>query len=143
MTLCKYCEGIDPDAIQEVRRRLGHDERARVHHDLQPYHLMRLSAQNGCSGCRFFLDVLAQESIKVRDNFRILGGLGFNDADFPQRHQRIWIETPFRLAIDGIDGIPSFFGPLGFDLDICLVQGAVYPAIYADSLNPGLIPQIR
>lgn len=123
MPLCKYCEGIDPDTIHDEKK--GHEERPRVDYELQPWHLMRLSAQKGCSGCQFFLDVLSQRARKFHDLFRQLGLVPNHvqaTDDLLQRDQRIWIQAPFRLITMGIIGIPL---PMTFDLDVCLVQGAV------------------
>lgn len=108
MGLCKYCESIDPDVVWE-RKTEGPDDFTRVNHDLQSSHSMWLSAQNGCSGCRFFLDVLRRETeagdTKVMESFL-------------QQDQRVWIESPFSLVtyIAGDEAAVT--------LDLCLAQGA-------------------
>lgn len=107
MALCKYCEDIDPDAIWKTDMN-NLEECPRLDHDLQRSSSMRLSAQNGCSGCRFFLDVLRRDPSDAK---------AVDDA--LQRDERIWIQAPFLLTID-IGNDTSLCG-----LDLCLVQGTV------------------
>lgn len=74
MFLCKYCEDIDPLAANWTTDAKNIDWRLRVDYDLQRPISMRLSAQNGCSGCRFFLDVLELEAADrrfVADSLRL------------------------------------------------------------------------
>lgn len=105
MALCKYCEGIDPEVIDPE---LNQGLYRRVGYDLQRSSSMRLSAQNGCSGCRFFLEVLRR-------------GLNAKDVDDAlQRDEQIRILRPFLLTVQLENGDARYC-----DLRLCLVQGTV------------------
>lgn len=104
--LCKYCEGIDPEAIWtehlEVRQRDS------MEYELQRSSSMKSSAQNGCSGCRFFLNVLRRDTHNAK---------AVDDA--LQREVRISIRGLSRLHVENANIYDSS------PLNLCLVQGAL------------------
>lgn len=104
--LCKYCEGIDPEAIWTENP----EERQRnsTEHELQRSSSMKYSAQNGCSGCRFFLNVLRRDTQNAKAVDDVL-----------QREVRISIRGLSRLHIENANIYDSS------PLNLCLVQGAL------------------
>lgn len=108
MVLCKYCEDIDPSAAIGTTDTENPERCRRVLYDLQRSGSMRLSAQNGCSGCRFFLDVLRLET---SDKNAV--------GDTLQLNMRVWIEAPSKLAIKMASNTTMH------PLDLCLVQGTI------------------
>lgn len=120
--LCKYCAGIDPDAIWKPRKNKNKNSWKYLRcedYDLRRSSSMRLWAQNGCTGCLFFLDFLRQKSQES----------GIKDAtaveDALQRDERIWIKGGL------IEGFSLLTIDVGHDtrkaypLDFCFAQGTV------------------
>lgn len=102
MAICEHCEGIDPETFWNDQ--ICH----RTDYELQRYDLMIISAQDGCSGCRFFLEVLRQD---VR-NAKVV-----NDA--------LQCEEP--VSISSLHVWSLKIGNISVDsrFRLCLVQGSV------------------
>lgn len=123
MALCQYCEDIDPDAIWKTD--MGNPEGCpRVDYELQRSTSMRFSAQKGCPGCRFFLDVIRQDPSDAKAVDEAL-----------HRDERIWIQAPFLLTINVANNRTRLY-----DLDLCLGKGTVPPLQPPSFLGAGADP---
>lgn len=136
MALCKFCENID---LLDVTSTTEAECPEQLRYDLQRPSAMRLSAQNGCSGCRFFLDYLGLEdgdtgavgNTMHLECFSFLDFLGLEDGDTEavgntmpvQLEKRICFRSgaPSTIVIEPEVGLPT-----SHCLDVCLVQGTFH-----------------
>lgn len=119
MTLCEQCASIDPDAHADPKadwdagRYLAYRKNHKVIAELKHSRDMSKSAHNGCEGCRFFLDVVAQKC-KNLDAF-IDGAIGILITHHPGAYE-----------IKSRTGRVSHFS---IPVDLCLASKSSFPAL--------------